>query len=393
MFCKYSFFESAHIDLPVYLYDNNSTSTTKALKTLYSNPDQNLEYNEYFTLGSHNSFSYPDDNLEKSIQSILAQNQIMNFTQQLEFGVRAFFVDIYWRKPEDTIKFSHGYKGMTLAFTKDWTDFLTEINTFLTSNQNEIITIHLESYVKNHSRIMEDIVKTGLTNYLYVVDENVEHWDTIDKMINDNKRLLIFSDANEDYGPGIMNTRYYVLENNYKGKGCIYRDFGRLKPPENCASPENLDIGLYDCTRENMRLVPLGETNNRGAIIFVMNAFQIERALHHLKRLWKREPIFNSEIIDYFEFLNSRQTLINRIKDCYCNFTIPKGSLLQLQDNSQEFVESASQKTMKLGVLPSIIALDFVGVGEKAGDSARELVLELLTGQFSALICDSNKAS
>ena len=244
------------------------------LENFYNDPEVNAKkYDEVPTVASHNSFSYPDKNIEfLSLQTAILQNQILNIKEQLDFGVRTFFIDVYTDKkdPHAPIKFSHGSGGHTRAFTRRWEFFLEDINHFLSSTPNEIITLHLESYVENYDKIMRDLCAARLDTYLYFAAKSSTDWDTREQMIKNNQRLLVFSDANKDCGPGIMNTRDYVIENHYKGYECVYRDFKRLKIPEQCVN-SNRDI--YQCTKDSMITHPVGSNNNQGAIIFVMNHF------------------------------------------------------------------------------------------------------------------------
>ena len=194
--------------------DENKEKLSHEVKALYHLSEiQEKKYNEVPTIASHNSFTYPDNELGWFLQPAFHQNQILNTIQQLDLGVRTFLIDVETNKDSDaSITFSHA----GVSFKKEWSVFLKEIRDFLFNNPNEIITLHLESSVENYSKIMRDITTAKLNDYIYTVADNSMDWDTVGQMIKNNKRLLIFSDANDDCGPGIMNARYYVLENHYE---------------------------------------------------------------------------------------------------------------------------------------------------------------------------------
>lgn len=119
-------------------------------------------------------------------------------------------------------------------------------------HENDIITIHLESYIKDYDKIKEAIDVAGLGEYLFDLCEynggeaqkgeaqckwfdgkdrkiNELHWPTLGEMRKQGKNLVIFSDKSEDAGRGIMHvsgtmeTKYDISDYPY----CEMRREGR----------------------------------------------------------------------------------------------------------------------------------------------------------------------
>ena len=64
--------------------------------------------------------------------------------------------------------------GMALRLTKPKSDILKEIKVFLIENENDVLTIILESYVSS-DQIGKDFDNSGLSKYLYTktIDEEL----------------------------------------------------------------------------------------------------------------------------------------------------------------------------------------------------------------------------
>jgi hypothetical protein len=143
----------------------------------------NKKYNEVAYLTTHNAFNSVED-------AFSYPNQNFNITSQLNDGVRALMIDVYDVSGTPTV-----YHGSSFLGSAPLLDFLTDIKTFLDNNSNEVVTIILECYT-TADKIEGDINLAGLTNYLYthLLGNN---WPTLQTMINDGKRLVIFSDQND----------------------------------------------------------------------------------------------------------------------------------------------------------------------------------------------------
>lgn len=166
-------------------------------------------------------------------------------------------VDLYYQNddPQNSIILAHRLKPEPAFwnrryFKQDFSSpFLTTIKKWLHDNPQDIITIHLESYVRNHKKIIDELEvadknsekeanESSLKSYLFDLCEynggksqqgkeecfwpndnkKTIKWPTLEEMRKLNKRLVIFSDKVEDAGYGIihvsntMETQYDISE-------------------------------------------------------------------------------------------------------------------------------------------------------------------------------------
>lgn len=94
---------------------------------------------------------------------------------------------------------------------------LKEIQTFLQSNPNEIITIFIEDYVTSSKGLTKVFDAADLRKYWFPVSrmpKNGGDWPTVDDMIQKNQRLVVFtSKASKEASEGIAYEWRYVVEN------------------------------------------------------------------------------------------------------------------------------------------------------------------------------------
>lgn len=103
---------------------------------------------------------------------------------------------------------------------------LTEIETFLALNPNEVVTIFFEDYVTIPNALSNAFTAAGLTKYLFPLANMPKtggDWPTVASMIASNQRLLVFtSDKTKEASEGIAYQWNYVVENQCKcGHACI----------------------------------------------------------------------------------------------------------------------------------------------------------------------------
>lgn len=202
----------------------------------------NKYYHRVCWLASHNSFAYKDDSFSSMW---LHPNQKKSIQEQLLHSVRSFMVDLYYEdnNPSKSIILAHknditGGKNYVQKFSSP---FLSTIKEWLNDpkHQNDIITVHLESYVQSYRKIIDTLdaidadsksgtSESNLTSYLFDLceynggvakegkakcdwlnEKQLEtkqlRWPTLGEMRQKNKRLVIFSDQVEDVGYGIMH--------------------------------------------------------------------------------------------------------------------------------------------------------------------------------------------
>ena len=152
------------------------------------------QYNEVAYLTTHNAFNSDEDGL-------LFPNQTYNIASQLNDGVRGLMIDVY-----DHFGTPTAYHSIFALGTIPLSDIFNNIKTFLDNNPNEIITIILECYVTAND-IEDEINQSGLSNYLY---EHNSTWSTLQNMIDNDNRLVIFSDV--DDANSSQNWYHYIWD-------------------------------------------------------------------------------------------------------------------------------------------------------------------------------------
>lgn len=138
-------------------------------------------YGEVAYLTTHNAFNTSADGFS-------LPNQNNTLTQQLNDGVRGFMLDVYNYFGEPTV-----YHGTFVLGTAPLSDNLAEFKNFLDANPNEVVTIILECNVDAND-IEAEINDAGLSPYLYTHNGT---WPTLQTMIDNNTRLVIFSDVDD----------------------------------------------------------------------------------------------------------------------------------------------------------------------------------------------------
>jgi hypothetical protein len=138
-------------------------------------------YNEVAYLTTHNAFNTDADGFS-------LPNQNNSLTTQLNDGVRGFMLDVYSYFGTPTV-----YHGTFVLGTAPLSDNLAEFKNFLDANPNEVVTIILECNV-DADDIEEEINDAGLSPYLYTHNGT---WPTLQTMIDNNTRLVIFSDVDD----------------------------------------------------------------------------------------------------------------------------------------------------------------------------------------------------
>lgn len=177
------------------------------------------KYNEICFLTSHNAFA-------SSAYGYFITSQTLSIPEQLQYGVRALMIDLWWHNNE--IYMLHGGYGATM-FQKtgqpekfEW--LLIGIKNWLAENPNEILTLILESYLGNTGgiEIRRLLEKHNITIYnpsrqKLVIGE----WDTLADMIAIDQRLVMMS---REYHDGVIYDDNVVIENTWDYKNNIRGD-------------------------------------------------------------------------------------------------------------------------------------------------------------------------
>ncbi|MFI9489203.1 hypothetical protein ACIG47_22640 [Promicromonospora sp. NPDC052451] len=197
----------------------------------------------------------------------LAPNQVRGIEQQLADGVRGFQLDVH-QTPDGAI-LCHNSCTLVGSPVALWVDLQRMVD-FLAAHPDQFVTVFLEDYVDPEVLRAELDRVTGLADVLYRPDLTGvrEHgWPTMERLVTDDDRLLIFSDhsrsADESAGLtrdsfGVLYQREWTVENYWSmGPGIGDSDWS-------CYSR------WYDAGTN----IPLTEPGSGFRPLFVMNHFR-----------------------------------------------------------------------------------------------------------------------
>lgn len=178
----------------------------------------NKKYNEVAYLTTHNAFNSPADGFP------ILPNQNNSIETQLNEGVRALMIDVYDSGGTPIV-----YHGSSFIGSKPLSNFLVTIKSFLDNNPNEVITIIFQNDPGLSATAIEnDFNQTGIASYLHTQNKFLD-WPTLQTMINNNKRLVVFNEVNNaSSSQGWYHHIWdFAVEINY---GSINCDYGRGNP-------------------------------------------------------------------------------------------------------------------------------------------------------------------
>jgi hypothetical protein len=210
------------------LIEGNCALGLKASPELLKHYSGERHYNQVCWLTTHNSFA-------NSAEGWVYKNQYLSFEAQYAFGVRSFMLDVYWYSPilgPKYIVLCHEINANLAASLsscpatraarlgsspQSLESYFVQIKKWLDENPDEIITLHLESYLGSEGAagLRKLLKSTGLEAYLYAdkfphyfhswkvgnpqkVHKGAIYWPTLDEMRKKEGRLVIFSDKPED---------------------------------------------------------------------------------------------------------------------------------------------------------------------------------------------------
>lgn len=175
------------------------------LVSLFGYTQTDKTYDNTTFLCTHNSFCSND-------YRFFATNQSINVTDQLEAGVRALMLDVYFYKDDVYCYHSIPATGKMLLV-----EVLLEVEQFLKTNRNEVVTILFESYIDAKS--LENCFKVA-DLYGFLLALNGEKWPLLSEMIANDRRLVVFSDKAENSlnNPWCNYVWDYCVETHYNNK-------------------------------------------------------------------------------------------------------------------------------------------------------------------------------
>ncbi|KFK39281.1 hypothetical protein AALP_AA3G224100 [Arabis alpina] len=198
-----------------------------------------LPYNKYSWLTTHNSFARLGAKSGTGSMILAPSNQQDSITSQLINGVRGFMLDLY--DFQNDIWLCHSYGGNCFNYTafQPAVNILKEFQVYLDKNKDVVVTLIIEDYVKSPNGLTKVFDASGLRNFMFPVTrmpKNGEDWPTLDDMISQNQRLLVFtSSPHKEASEGIAFLWRYMVENQYGSGG--------MKPGVCTNRPESAAIG------------------------------------------------------------------------------------------------------------------------------------------------------
>ena len=161
----------------------------------------NKKFNEVSFLMTHNAHADLTD------FSSLAANQDGDITAQLNAGVRGIGIKVYNTTGSSTAwLFCSGapdnlyvYHGDPTLGCETFESVLMEIKAFYEANPKEVIPITIEGDAPP-SEIMNAFINADMDSYMHEQDFS-SPWPTLQTLINENKRLVVFMDDGTDTDP------------------------------------------------------------------------------------------------------------------------------------------------------------------------------------------------
>jgi hypothetical protein len=146
-------------------------------------------------------------------------NNLIDWRKSLSAGVRGLMLDLHYRWPPNAssndlagpgvVYLCHGYCGLG---NSRFVDALADVKEFLDDNPRELIVFILEQYVASYD-VIKEINASGLMAYCCYGHSDVsEPWPTVESLINDSKRLLLFSNRAVGYKGWAHNGDYLTEE-------------------------------------------------------------------------------------------------------------------------------------------------------------------------------------
>ncbi|KAH9693878.1 F14J22.5 protein [Citrus sinensis] len=198
------------------------TRTIKPLNPI--SKEKGLPFNRYSWLVTHNSFAKLGAKSAFGHLALAPENQQDSITNQLHNGVRGLMLDMY--DFQNDIWLCHSFDGRCYGSTTAFQpakNVLEEVQAFLEANPAEIVTLFIEDYVTSPNGLTKVFDAADLRKYWFPVSsmpKNGESWPTVDDMIHENQRLVVFtSKSAKEASEGIAYQWRYVVENQYGDGG------------------------------------------------------------------------------------------------------------------------------------------------------------------------------
>ncbi|KAM7280064.1 hypothetical protein ACFE04_007198 [Oxalis oulophora] len=184
--------------------------------------NNSLPFNKYAFLTTHNAYAIQGEPLHTGMPRLAPTNQEDTITDQLNNGARALMLDTY--DFQGDVWLCHSFGGQCHEYTafEPAIDTLKEIEAFLSSNPQEIVTIILEDYTAQGS-LTKVFTDAGLMKYWFPVSKMPKSggdWSLVSDIVASNQRLLVFTSIkSKEASEGIAYQWNYMVENQYGDGG------------------------------------------------------------------------------------------------------------------------------------------------------------------------------
>jgi hypothetical protein len=210
----------------------NSTCST-CCNGLVSNCD--LAVNQVLFPGVHNAHSSYKDNFIGASNNLPFEDALVAGYRALELnscvceggGLLSNFLleqDEEWGLGGSSLGFCNTYCGKGV---RDPKEVLTSIKSFLDKNSREVLVVHLNVEGESLNDFKVALEHSGLEQYIYHPAEKYVEWPTMQSLIDNDTRLLVFADGegmkscftdNCDYGI-LYTPDHFAFTNDYD-TGC-----------------------------------------------------------------------------------------------------------------------------------------------------------------------------
>jgi hypothetical protein len=161
---------------------------------------------------AYDAVSYPTTHnaMSNAEEGWLGPNQDFGITRQLDDGVRALMLDLWYFGGDVVLCHGGDVFPCDLTGMKPLVDGLAEIKDFLDRRPDEVVSIIFESYV-SEADVSAAFVASGLIDYVHAQPLG-DPWPTLRQLIAANTRLVVFTDDSSASLPWHHYVWHYAWE-------------------------------------------------------------------------------------------------------------------------------------------------------------------------------------
>lgn len=161
-------------------------------------------FDQVAVVGTHNSMSSAEDDW-------LGPNQNLNTLSQLALGVRALNLDVY--EEEGQLLTCHGYCSLG---SRPFDEALVELREWLDAHPKQVLSLTFQSAI-TAEQVAESFEAADLTRLSFTRTPE-QPWPTLEQMIQDDTRLVVWTDREGGDPAWYADISEHVWETNYAYK-------------------------------------------------------------------------------------------------------------------------------------------------------------------------------